>query len=112
MNALSGILLSTALLATAGCAQMRPAEPMAREASAAAPAAEPAILRGEEAPPLPERIPAPAGRGPNGLSDVPLSQGASGKPQTPTPRERAMRSSATYSNGASGSASAHPRSSR
>lgn len=57
MNTLSGMLLSTALLVTVGCAQMRPAEPVAREAPAAAPAGEPAILRGEEAPPLPERIP-------------------------------------------------------
>lgn len=56
MNALTGMLLSITLLAAAGCAPMRPPE-AARDASASAPAAPPPILRGEQAPPLPERAP-------------------------------------------------------
>lgn len=56
MNVLVGTVISAALVVAAGCAQMRPSD-TAREAPASARAGGSPILRGEEAPPMPEQIP-------------------------------------------------------
>lgn len=57
MNALAGIAISTVLVTAVGCAQMRPSE-TAREAPASEPAGDSLIMRGEQAPPSPEQVPA------------------------------------------------------